>query len=358
MSRFRLILKTVSINVPMLVMGFTQSLAPRWLVILGVTVMLRPGAAFASAPPDFERARAAFVAEMVAQHGFEQAELTALMDGARYQQAIIDAMNRPYEGKSWGAYRALFVTPERIDGGKRFLAEHQALLEQAEAAYGVPPEVITAIIGIETNYGTTLGSHRVLDALSTLGFAYPRRAEFFRKELEAFLLLSREEQVEPSTVRGSYAGAVGQPQFIPSSYRAYAVDFDGDGRRDLWASDADVIGSVGAYLSDHGWLRDEPIAARASLSKPLDGSVELGGKRPLMPRLSLGQLAAAGVEPAEPLDPNARAALIELDGDGPEYWVTLDNFYTITRYNHSNLYALAAYELGRAIAEPALPEGE
>lgn len=342
----------------MLAMPMLQSLARGCSLALGVTSILQPAAAFATAPPDFERERAAFVAEMVAQHGFEQAQLAALMDGARYQQAIIDAMNRPYEGKSWGAYRALFVTPERIVAGKGFIAEHQALLEQAEAAYGVPPEVITAIIGIETNYGTTLGSHRVLDALSTLGFAYPRRADFFRKELEAFLLLSREERVEPSTVRGSYAGALGQPQFIPSSYRAYAVDFDGDGRRDLWASDADVIGSVGAYLAEHGWERGKPIAARARLSKPLDGSVELGGKRPLMPRLSIAELALAGVEPAEPLSPKARAALIELDGDGPEYWLTLDNFYTITRYNHSNLYALAAFELGRAIAEPALAEGE
>lgn len=339
-------------------MPLTQSFACRWLLALGIIGALSPAAASASAPPEFERQRAAFVAEMVARHGFEEAELRALMDSARFQQAIVDAMNRPYEGKSWGVYRALFVTPERVAGGKRFLSEHPRLLEQAEAAYGVPPEVITAIIGIETNYGSSLGSHRVLDALSTLGFAYPRRADFFRKELEEFLLLSREEQVEPSRVRGSYAGALGQPQFIPSSYRAYAVDFDGDGRRDLWESDADVIGSVGAYLAQHGWLRGEPIAARADLIKPLGPGVQIGGKQPVMPSQSVAQLSAAGVQPAEALDPSARAALIELDGDGPEYWVTLDNFYTITRYNHSNLYALAAYELGRAILSPAASPGD
>jgi membrane-bound lytic murein transglycosylase B len=338
-------------------MRLTEPLARSGLSALGVGILLWPLIAAASAPPDFERERRAFVAEMVAEHGFAQAELAALMDGAQFQQAIVDAMNRPYEGKSWRAYRALFVTPERVAAGKRFLAEHRRLLEQAEAAYGVPPEVITAIIGIETNYGSTLGSHRVLDALSTLGFAYPRRADFFRKELEAFLLLSREEQVEPSSALGSYAGALGQPQFIPSSYRAYAVDFDGDGRRDLWHSEADVIGSVGAYLAQHGWVRGAPIASRAGLSQPLGPGIEVGGKQPVMPRQPVAELVAAGVQPAEALDPSARAALIELDGDGAEYWVTLDNFYTITRYNHSNLYALAAYELGQAVA-PATSAGE
>ncbi len=308
-------------------------------------------------PASYHSERERFVAEMVEDHGFEPAELATLMAGARYQQSIIDAMNRPYEAKPWGLYRALFVTPERIAGGQRFLVEHRALLRQAEAAYGVPAEVITAIIGIETNYGATLGSHRVLDALSTLGFAYPRRSDFFRKELEEFLLLVREEAVDPVRARGSYAGAVGKPQFIPSSYRAYAVDFDGDGQRDLWQSDADVIGSVAAYLAQHGWQRGQPIASAATLRAPIQPGVEIGGKRPLVPRLTVAQLEAAGVEPVEALDPSARAALIELDRDGPEYWLTLDNFYAITRYNHSNLYALAAVELSRAIVAVATVNG-
>lgn len=326
---------------------------PLTLIALALATawMLQPGDGLAAAPPSYAAERDRFVQRMVERHGFDAGSLAALMAGARYQQTIIDSMNRPYEAKPWRVYRQLFLTPERISGGRRFLAAHARLLEQAEAAYGVPATLITAIIGIETNYGDTLGSHRVIDALSTLGFAYPRRADFFRKELEAFLLLAREEQLDPSEVRGSYAGAVGKPQFIPSSYRAYAVDFDRDGQRDLWDSDADVIGSVASYLAQHGWTRGAPIASPATLSKPLPASLTVGNKRPIQPNTTVGQLLAAGVRPAdEALAPQQRAALIELDGDGPEYWVTLANFYAITRYNHSNLYALAAFELSEAIS--------
>ena len=335
-------------------LGMPNNPLPAKLTRVAATVLawllVTPAPSQAAVPASYAREREAFIHEMAARHGFERAELRALLQGARYRQAIVDAMDRPYEGKSWGAYRALFVTPERIAGGRRFLAEHAALLGQAERTYGVPAEVIVAIIGIETHYGATLGQHRVLDALTTLGFAYPRRAAFFRKELEAFLLLAREEAVDPGSVRGSYAGALGQPQFIPSSYRAYAVDFDGDGRRDLWDSEADVIGSVGAYLAEHGWRRGEPIASPATLHGALADSIEVGGKRPLVPNLSVAELEAAGVEPDRALDPSARAALIELDAEQPEYWVVLENFYAITRYNHSNLYALAVHELSRAIA--------
>lgn len=324
------------------------------VMLLAVQGLVMAPRANAAVPSSYDAERERFVAEMVGRHDFDAAELTALMASARYQQSIVDAMNRPYEEKSWGTYRRLFVTPERIAGGRRFLVEHKALLDQAEAAYGVPAEVIVAIIGIETNYGQTLGPHRVLDALTTLGFSYPRRAAFFRKELEQFLLLARDEQLDPATVRGSYAGAVGRPQFIPSSYRAYAVDFDGDGRRDLWASDADVIGSVGGYLAQHGWQRGEPIASPAELSRAPGAGIPVGGKRPVVPEVRVEELVAAGVKPATALDPDALAALIELDNSGREYWVTLQNFYAITRYNHSNLYALAALQLSEAIAS----EGE
>jgi membrane-bound lytic murein transglycosylase B len=343
-----------------LMLTHQRAARPCGLSMILMVLLLTPLAAAVSdtVPASFRTERDRFVAEMVDKHAFDESELAALMSEARYQQSIVDAMNRPYEGKPWGLYRALFVTAERIAGGQRFLAEHKPLLRQAEAAYGVPAEVITAIIGIETNYGGTLGSHRVLDALSTLGFAYPRRADFFRKELEEFLLLAREEALPPTSVRGSYAGAVGKPQFIPSSYRAFAVDFDGDGQRNLWESDADVIGSVGAYLAQHGWQRGRPIASTATLNGSLKPGIEVGGKRPLVPRSTVAQLEAAGVEPAEALDPSARAALIELDRNGPEYWVTLENFYAITRYNHSNLYALAAVELSRAIASAEIPPGD
>jgi membrane-bound lytic murein transglycosylase B len=317
---------------------------------------LVPATAAADTPAAYAAGSRAFVADKAGELGYGRAELAAVMAEARYRQDIIDAMNRPYEAKPWRDYRRLFITPERIDGGVAFLREHAALLQRAEAAYGVPAEVITAIIGIETNYGGTLGSHRVLDALSTLGFAYPRRAGFFSKELGEFLLLAREEAVDPLTARGSYAGAVGLPQFIPSSYRAYAVDFDDDGRRDLWDSHADVVGSVGNYLALHGWRRGAPIAAPAILSGGRPAGIPIAEKRPAQPETTLARLAAAGVEPApgalaETPPMEARAALLELDGDGPEYWLGFGNFYAITRYNHSNLYAMAVFQLSQALAE-------
>jgi membrane-bound lytic murein transglycosylase B len=311
-------------------------------------------------PPSYDMGGTDFVADMVREHGFERDALAALMADARYQQRIIDAMNRPYEAKPWRAYRALFITPERIAGGVAFRRDNDALLRRAEAAYGVPPEIITAIVGVETNYGRHLGDHRVLDALSTLGFSYPKRAAFFRGELEEFLLLARDEQVDPRAVKGSYAGAVGKPQFIPSSYRAYAVDFDADGRRDLWGSDADVIGSVGNYLAQNGWRRGEPVAAPVVLSAGPPAGIEIATKRPVRPELTVQRLADAGVQAAAdaPGAPETtRAVLIELDGDGPEYWLGFDNFYAITRYNNSNLYAMAVYQLSREIARRQGGEG-
>jgi membrane-bound lytic murein transglycosylase B len=330
------------------------------LLLLSLTQA--PGGVVA-APASYESGSRAFVAEMAGKHGFTQAELAALMAEARYQQRIIDAMNRPYEAKPWRDYQPIFVTPERIQGGVAFWRDNAALLARAEAAYGVPPQIIAAIIGVETNYGRNLGDHRVIDALSTLGFAFPRRADFFRGELEEFLLLTRDEQVDPLAAKGSYAGAVGKPQFIPSSYRAYAVDFDRDGRRDLWASNADVVGSVGNYLAQHGWRRGQPVAVAAELAQGRPSGIAIADKRPAVPEETLARLAAAGVSPAPPFPPKSeqggradsvddgtRAALIELDGNEPEYWLGFDNFYAITRYNHSNLYAMAVYQLSREIA--------
>jgi len=331
----------------------TLPIVPRLSPLLTVLLAVLVPQSASATPPDYASGSRAFVTEMVARHGFSPAELDALMADARYQQRIIDAMNRPYEGKPWRDYRRIFVTPERIDGGVTFLRANADQLRKAETAYGVPPEVITAIIGIETNYGRNLGDHRVLDALTTLGFAYPRRAAFFRKELEEFMLLTRDEQVDARSAMGSYAGAVGKPQFIPSSYRAYAVDFDNDGRRDLWDSNADVIGSVGNYLAQHGWRRGEAIATPATLTAAPPPGIVIGEKRPLQPDTAIASLIEAGVAPAEPLPATATAALIALDGDETEHWLTLPNFYAITRYNHSNLYALAAYQLSREIAARA-----
>nr|WP_040732945.1 lytic murein transglycosylase B [Thiocapsa marina] len=290
-----------------------------------------------------------FAREMVERHGFDPAALQGVLSDARYSQAIVDAMDRPYEAKPWRDYRALFVTPERIAGGVTFLRSNRVLLARAEADYGVPPQIIVAIIGVETNYGANMGKHRVIDALTTLGFAYPRRAEFFRRELEAFLLLGRQEQLDPLRVVGSYAGAMGKPQFISSSYRRYAVDFDGDGRRDLWDSNADVVGSVANYFKEHGWRAGEPVAFGARLTSGVPVGITPIEKTPAPPETTAGALRAAGVEWNEPLPAEASASLIRLDGVEDEYWIGLENFYAITRYNHSNLYAMAVYQLSEAI---------
>jgi membrane-bound lytic murein transglycosylase B len=233
------------------------------------------------------------------------------------------------------------------------MREHADLLNRAQAEYGVPAEVITAIIGVETNYGGNLGRHRVLDALTTLGFAYPPRADFFRKELGQFALLVREEGIDPDTAVGSYAGAMGRPQFIPSSYRAYAVDFDGDGRRDLWDT-ADAIGSVANYFKRHGWRSGEPVVLPAEVPGGLPRGIEAAEGKPKRPDTTAGRLASAGIGGAAGLDPAAPASLIRLDGaSGDEYWVGLENFYVITRYNHSNLYAMAVHQLSGEIRKAA-----
>ncbi|MFB1489069.1 MULTISPECIES: lytic murein transglycosylase B [unclassified Thiocapsa] len=292
-----------------------------------------------------------FAREMVERHGFDSAELQGVLADARYRQAIVDAMDRPYEAKPWRDYRALFVTPERIAGGVAFRRDNADLLTRAEADYGVAPQMIAAIIGVETNYGVNVGKHRVIDALTTLGFAYPRRADFFRRELEAFLLLSRDEQLDPLRAVGSYAGAMGKPQFISSSYRKFAVDYDGDGRRDLWGNNADIIGSVANYFKQHGWRSGEPVVFAATLPSGVPAGISVLEKTPAPPDTTAGDLRSAGVEWGEPVPAEVPASLIRLDAGEDEYWVGLDNFYTITRYNRSNLYAMAVYQLSEAIRE-------
>ena len=301
----------------------------------------------AAKPADFERMKMDFASEVSRSLGLDAGYVQRTMAAANYHQSIIDAISRPAERKPWYQYRPLFVTPGRAKGGVQFWEENADLLARAEATYGVPPEIIVAIIGVETRYGKHIGRYPVVDALSTLAFGYPKRAAFFRKQLEHFLLLSLEENITPSDAKGSYAGAMGKPQFIPSSYRSYAVDFDGDGRRDLWDSNADVIGSVGAYFQRHGWQRNEPVAVVArGADETHDKLVEAGAK----PSVSLGELQAAGLAIETALPPGSLASVVKLETeDGPEYWIGLNNFYVITRYNHSNLYAMAVYQLSREI---------
>lgn len=318
---------------------------PWWCGLLAALVLSTAAAEPASYRAGIER----FTPEMVRKHGFDRSELTALLGQADYSREVMRAIRRPYEAKPWYKYRPIFLTDRRIRGGVAFWRQNRELLERAQAVYGVPPRIVTAIIGIETNYGGNLGRHRVIDALSTLGFSYPKRADFFRKELEEFLLLVREESIDALTLKGSYAGAVGLPQFIPSSYRAYAVDFDGDGQRNLQESTADAIGSVGNYLARHGWRPGEPVALAARLTGGAPRGITPAGKKPVKPAIRLDRLAAAGVVVDERLPKATRATLIRLEAPEPEYWLGLENFYVITRYNHSNLYAMAVYQLSRAL---------
>ena len=301
----------------------------------------------AGKPNDFDSNIRQFVTEMNLKHGFEPDHLQRLMDKVIYRQSIIDAINRPAEAMPWSKYRPIFVTPSRVEQGVAFWDENADLLKKAEEEYGVPPELIVAIIGVETRYGRHIGTYPVVDSLSTLAFGYPKRAEFFRRELAEFLLLTREERIEPDSALGSYAGAMGLPQFIPSSYRAYAVDFDGDGQRDLWHSTADVIGSVAAYFKKHGWRAGDGITTRVSgVGNRHEAFVAAGMK----PSILFGELRQSGISSLVPVADGTLTSLIRLDGENElEYWLGLHNFYVITRYNHSNLYAMAVYQLSREI---------
>ena len=289
----------------------------------------------------------AFIEDVAARHDLNAAELRGLFEEIEPQAAVLEAIARPAEALPWYRYRPIFVTDARTAAGVAFRREHAATLERAQREYGVPPAVVSAIIGVETYYGRHKGRFPVLDTLATLAFDYPPRSSFFRSELEAFLLLARDEGLAPRAVKGSYAGAMGMPQFISSSYRAYAIDFDGDGRRDLWDSTADVIGSVAAYLSRHGWQRGAPVVHRVD---PADRRYRELLRDGLKPRVSADDLDAAGltIEPTPTAE--ERVSVLELEREaGTEVWVARRNFYVITRYNHSPLYAMAVYQLAERI---------
>lgn len=289
----------------------------------------------------------AFAREMAERHGFDLNEINRLLADAERRQDILDAIARPAEAKPWYQYRPIFLTPARIGGGVDFWNGHEALLDAAADRFGVDPAVIVAILGVETRYGEITGGYRVLDALSTLAFHYPPRADFFRRELEQFLLLGREEPLAVDGIKGSYAGAMGYGQFIPSSYRAYAVDFNDDGRRDLWQP-ADAIGSVANYFHEHGWRRGERVAVRAEPApdaRPIPDA-------PLKPEWTVSELARRGFDPEAEVDAGESATLIALEQpDSTEYWLGFHNFYVISRYNRSALYAMAVHQLSRAIRE-------
>jgi membrane-bound lytic murein transglycosylase B len=289
----------------------------------------------------------AFIRDVSRKHHFSTSELNNLFQSVTIQEKILEAMARPYEAKPWHAYRKLFLTETRIQNGVDFWSRNTAALAATARKYGVPAEIIVAIIGIETGYGQSPGKYRVIDALSTLAFAYPKRADFFRRELEEFLVLCREEHMNPTNPMGSYAGAMGMPQFMPSSYRKYAADGDGDQRRDIWNNPADAIASVARYFAVHGWQPGEPVAFPATVR----GAVyEQLASSSLKPTRTMREWLSLGVDSSASLPNNAKAALVRLDEEaGPAYWLGLHNFYVITRYNHSPLYAMAAYELSREL---------
>ncbi|HET6604438.1 MAG TPA: lytic murein transglycosylase B [Xanthomonadaceae bacterium] len=299
-----------------------------------------------AARPDPVADPAQFAQEVAAEHGIEAGRVGALLGQAVYRQSIIDAITRPAEAKPWHAYRPIFLNAARIEGGRAFLAQHRAQLQAVQERTGVPAELIVAIIGVETNYGRITGSYRVIDALYTLGFYYPRRADFFRAELGHLFALAQEEGLDPLEVSGSYAGAMGWGQFIPSSYRAYAVDGDGDGRRDLWNSRADIFASIANYFVAHGWEADAPVAIPAQRAVDAEPFVP----ETLEALMDLPELAAKGYRPRYAIGRNLPATLLTLEGrGGPEYWITFGNFYVISRYNRSPLYSLAVYQLAQAL---------
>ena len=298
-----------------------------------------------------------FAAQAAAEHNLDEQAVLELLQQAEFKQSIVDAISRPAEGKPWYDYRPIFLNQNRIDDGVVFWNENKQRIDKAAERYQVDPQFIVAIIGVETSYGRNTGSYRVLDALATLAFYYPDtgndRSAFFSSELMNFFVLGQEENLPLDQVTGSYAGAMGLGQFMPSSYRAYAVDLDDDGRRDLWSSLDDVIGSVANYLHVHGWSYAEPVVMKAT--KSADADMSLVAEKDYKAIHSVADLAKGGFVAAG-ADPAAMAAVVGLqEKSGEEYWLTFKNFYVITRYNRSPLYAMAVYELSEEILKGMRP---
>lgn len=292
-----------------------------------------------------------FVQDLVVRDHFQRKQVQNTLAAAKFQPQIIASMDRPYEKKNWDVYQALFLTPERLNSGLAFWKNNQKVLQQVAKQYGVPPEMIVAILGVETLYGKRQGDYRVLDALTTLAFYYPARAPYFKRELREFLLLCREHHVPPTQYKGSYAGAMGKPQFMPSNYRTYAVDYLGRGRPDLMSKDQDVIISIANYFNKHGWQPQQMVVEPVRVPQQGLHRLTLNSKAP---NYSLAQLIQAGVQRTQPnknVHPK-EAGILELITDkGPEYWMAYPNFYVITRYNTSPQYALVVYLLAQSLRE-------
>jgi len=313
--------------------------------IASVLFVVSPSYAVDLDRPDVE----AFIKTMVKEHDYDVATLHAILKQAQIKRSIIDQISKPAEKTlTWAEYRPIFMTRERINAGAAFWRENHDMLENIAVTTGVPVEILVGIIGVETYFGRITGGHRVLDALATLTFSYPPRAKFFRGELEQFLLLVREEEMQAADAIGSYAGAMGRPQFMPSSYRAYAVDSTGDGKRDIWNNWTDVAGSIANYFLAHGWKPGQEIATQATLGSRWSGPLP---ENKLKPEETISSLSQVGVMFSTALPNDSAGQLLTLKGaDGDEHWVGFHNFFVITRYNHSVMYALAVQQLGQEIA--------
>jgi membrane-bound lytic murein transglycosylase B len=289
-----------------------------------------------------------FIAKMVDEHDYDREVLRDILGEAEKKDSILEAISKPAEKTlTWAEYRKIFLTKERISAGAEFWREHREALEDIEARSGVPIEMLVGIIGVETYYGRITGGHRVVDALATLAFYYPPRSRFFTSELEHFLLLIREEGMAATDAFGSYAGAMGRPQFMPSSYRAYAVDSTGDGKRDIWNNWKDVAGSVANYFNAHGWRTGEEVTSQATISDKWSGPFP---ENILKAESTVGELSDKGVLFTTELPDDGAAQLLTLEGPkGDEHWVGFHNFFVITRYNRSVMYGLAVYQLGEEI---------
>lgn len=291
----------------------------------------------------------AFIERMVSEHGFDKAYVEGILKNAKKQQAILDAISRPAEKTLvWKEYKNIFLDEKRVQQGAEFWRENKSTLERASKEFGVAEEIIVAIIGVETRYGRNKGGYRVIDALCTLGFDYEPRATFFAGELEHFFLLTREQKQDPLSPIGSYAGAMGYGQFIPSSYRNFAVDFDGDGLADIWNNPVDAIGSVANYFKRHGWQEGGPVLGRTRINSNYNDKILNDSSRP---SLSVGELKSEGFDPVSKTtgDEEKAVALMYEGVYGKEFWLGYNNFYVITRYNRSRLYAMAVWQLSRLI---------
>jgi membrane-bound lytic murein transglycosylase B len=308
------------------------------------------GAAEAGATPAVAKLRPdveTFISEMVERHAFAQTELQSIFRMAQFQPSIIAAISKPATSKPWYEFHPLLVTPQRITDGVTFWNSHASTLERARREFGIPEEIIAAVIGVETNYGVQSGRHRVLDALTTLAFDYPKRAEFFRNELEQYLLMGREQRADILNIKGSYAGAIGIPQFMPSSYRRYAVDFDNDGKADLSRSTADAIGSVANYLKSYGWEPEQTVAVPAMVNGTDYREAVFSGGRPFH---TVEEMRKLGVVTQTAIPGDRPVTLIELENrTGSEHWLGFNNFFVITRYNRSVNYAMSVLQLAEEI---------